>query len=35
MINEGRALLEIDCQIFSETGEPNAESTFVWYLKGS
>lgn len=33
-LSEGRALLEIDCQLISEDGEPNAESTFVWYLKG-
>ena len=34
-LDEGRALLEVDCTIFSEDGSVNAESTFTWYLRKS
>lgn len=32
-IGEGRALLDVDCTLYGEDGEVNAESTFTWYLK--
>lgn len=32
-LEEGRALLEVDCTIYSEDRSVNAESTFTWYLK--
>jgi acyl-coenzyme A thioesterase PaaI-like protein len=30
---EGRALLDVDCTLYSEDGSVNAESAFTWYLK--
>lgn len=32
-LEEGRALLDVACELVSEDGTPNAESNFVWYLK--
>ena len=32
-LDEGRALLDVDCTLYSEDGTVNAESTFTWYLK--
>lgn len=32
-IHEGRALLDVDCTLYSENGSVNAESAFTWYLK--
>ena len=32
-VDEGRALLDVDCVIFSEDGSENAEASFTWYLK--
>lgn len=32
-LDEGRALLDVDCTLYGEDGSVNAESTFTWYLK--
>ncbi len=32
-LDEGRALLEVDCMIYSEDGSENAKASFTWYLK--
>jgi acyl-coenzyme A thioesterase PaaI-like protein len=32
-LEEGRALLDVDCTLHSEDGSVNAESAFTWYLK--
>ena len=32
-LDEGRALLDVDCTLLSEDGSVNAESAFTWYLK--
>jgi hypothetical protein len=32
-MREGRALLDVDCTLYSENGSVNAESAFTWYLK--
>ena len=32
-LEEGRALLDVDCTLYSEDGSVNAESAFTWYLK--
>ncbi len=32
-MREGRALLDVDCTLYSENGAVNAESAFTWYLK--
>ena len=32
-LDEGRALLDVDCVLYSEDGSVNAESAFTWYLR--
>lgn len=32
-LEEGRALLDVDCAILSADGTGNAEASFTWYLK--
>ncbi len=32
-LDEGRALLDVDCTLYGEDGSVNAESAFTWYLR--
>ena len=32
-LEQGRALLDVDCTLYSEDGTENAQSSFTWYLR--